>query len=354
MKTRPWILILCLCGPLSRACIWDTDTLAQEKRKSQDMANVILGKAMEQVDSKPLRERIAKLTASPRENDPAWWNDLAGAYLRLGEAKQAAELLEKVVKRFPNDYGIHANLGTAYHLLGRYADAEREIVRDLEINPDAHFGLEKYHLALLQYLMRDHKYQSRHVYVDEFTARFFSTTKGYFQNTESCDAIYEMMAQDYTNGLTEAEAEYESLLKTNRTESALNEMHGTLAALDTPPSYRGKWNLGHDAKLEDGVIYMASLNPKEPACFTALGVVSWSRGDLNLAAAAFEKALSLGSPQSEILKLKTDGLRERIQKGQQHRREELFQQWPVFVAIAAIVGAVFLYLVGKRQRKLGS
>ena len=29
--------------------------------------------------------------------------------------------------RFANDYGVHANLGTAYHLMGRYADASREI-----------------------------------------------------------------------------------------------------------------------------------------------------------------------------------------------------------------------------------
>lgn len=331
--------------------MWDSDTLADEKKARPTMATAILGNPPNLGDPAKLRQRITELKSNRRENDPAWWNDLAGAHIRLGESKLAAELLESVVTRFPDDYGVHANLGTAYHLLGRYQEAEKEIARDLEINPDAHFGLEKYHLALLQYLTRDAKYQIRHVYVDEFTARFFSTGNGYFQNTESCDAIYKMMAQDYTNGLAEAEADYDLFTKTNRSEQVLNEMYGLLAALDLPPAYRSRWNLAHDVKLEEGVIYMASLNPKEPACFVTLGAVSWSRGDLNLAAAAFDKAIKLGSLQSEILKHKTEGLRERIQKGRQYRREELIRQWPVFVAVTAIVGAIVLFIVGTWRRK---
>jgi tetratricopeptide (TPR) repeat protein len=96
-----------------------------------------------------------------------------GAYIRVGEPAEAVKLLEPARDRFPNDYGVRANLGTAYHLLGRYAEAEKEIAKDLEINPNAHFGLEKYHLALLQYLSRDRDYQSRHLYIDEWTGEFF-------------------------------------------------------------------------------------------------------------------------------------------------------------------------------------
>ena len=35
---------------------------------------------------------------------------------------------------------------------------------------------------------------------------------------------------------------------------------------------------------------MASLNPKEPACFQMLGVLCLKNRDFNLAATAFEKA----------------------------------------------------------------
>jgi tetratricopeptide (TPR) repeat protein len=282
MKIQLSILIFFLCGLTSRACIWDADTLAQEKRKSPDMAKVILGKATEQVDAKPLRERIATLKASPRENDPGWWNDLAGAHLRLSEAKEAAELLEKVVERFPNDYGIHANLGTAYHLLGRYAEAEKEIARDLEINPDAHFGLEKYHLALLQYLMRNAAYQKEHVYVDEFSEVFFQKEWS-------------------TLGLMHPVWDDEILISN----SVTNDF----------PNYRLKWNLASNTNLSAGVIYMASLNPREPACFVMLGIACLSDGvrrDLNLAIAAFQKAIELGSPQSAILERRISEIRSHV------------------------------------------
>jgi hypothetical protein len=128
-------------------------------------------------------------------------------------------------------------------------------------------------------------------------------------------------------------------------------MYGTLAALDQPSAYRGKWNLAQDAKLAEGLIYMASLNPKEPACFVMLGVASWSKGDLNLATAAFDKATKLGSLQSEILKLKTKGLRERIQKGQKYRSDERRRLWPLYLAVLAIVGAIGLFIGGTWLRK---
>ncbi len=88
-----------------------------------------------------------------------------------GTDRRGRPRLEGVLLKFPNNYGIHANLGTACHMLGRYAEAEQEIRRDLEINPEAHFGLEKYHLALLQYLAKPKDYQARHVYVDEWSLR---------------------------------------------------------------------------------------------------------------------------------------------------------------------------------------
>jgi len=173
------------------------------------------------------------------------------------------------VAKFPNEYGIHANLGTAYHLLGRYQEAEREIARDLELKPDGHFGLEKYHLALLQYLTRDADYQKQHVYVDEFSPAF----------TNEWDRL--------------------SLMENPRFVEETN--HATLS-----PAYRNQWNLATDTNLHAGVIYMASLNPKEPACFVMLGITAldgqYRNRDLHLATAAFEKAIQLGSPQEALLR----------------------------------------------------
>src|SRR5260370_5386228 len=92
------------------ACLWDRDTLADEKKKSPKMAEILFAGAPPPQDSAPLLQRIRDLTGLPNKSDPAWWNDLAGAYLRLNQPKQAVELLEPVAAQFTNDYGIHANL----------------------------------------------------------------------------------------------------------------------------------------------------------------------------------------------------------------------------------------------------
>ncbi|HSU57430.1 MAG TPA: tetratricopeptide repeat protein, partial [Candidatus Dormibacteraeota bacterium] len=178
------VVLALVCQFHASACLWDADTLADEQNQHPTLAGAILNPTTDEpVDAKSLTERIQQLRAEPHETDAGWWNNLAGAYVRLGQPGEAVKILEPLTNTFSNDYGIHANLGTAYHLLKRYSDAEREIARDLEINPDAHFGLEKYHLALLHYLIRDEHYRLRHVFVDEFTYSFL--TGSGFRATDS-------------------------------------------------------------------------------------------------------------------------------------------------------------------------
>src|SRR4051794_2974412 len=119
--------MLTVFGFAAQACIWDTTALEDEKARHPELADVVLGKSSKTNSSAELRHRLASLEANRREDDPDWWNDLAGAHLRLGKLQAAVEMLEPAVKRFPDNYGVHANLGTAYHLLGRYVEAEREI-----------------------------------------------------------------------------------------------------------------------------------------------------------------------------------------------------------------------------------
>jgi hypothetical protein len=240
------------------------------------LADLILNETPVRPDTKPFRERIAKLKAEPRENDPAWWSDLAGAHLRLGEAAEAAKILEPLLSKFPNDYGIHANLGTAYHLLGRYADAERHIARDLEINPEAHFGLEKYHLALLRYLNRDAEFQKEHVYIEAWT-----------------DSLH-----------WEHDSAYGSLMP------------------DEELSNKFDAQFLNATNLLEGVMYMAELNPKQPACWVMLGLLCIRHGqrDLNLGKAAFERAIRLVSPQRELLEAKIAAVSEHISKARAQKR----------------------------------
>lgn len=348
------VLFISLLGWLgivgnASGCIWDSDTMLQERWARPKMATAILGDPPKPPAPGPLQKRIADLKAAPRETDAAWWNDLAGAHLRLGEAMEAAKLLEGVTNRFANDYGVHANLGTAYHLLGRYADAEREIARDLEINPGAHFGLEKFHLALLQYLARDKEYQQRHVYVDEFTDTFL---EGHFLHMRPVEGL---LTNQISTGLSaEARKELgETLAELKNEDDAAATKYRSyalrqLASNDPTPAYRLHWNLGSDTNLEAGVIYLASLNPKEPACFVMLGVKSLANRDLNLAAAAFDRAIALGSPQADLLREQAKNIREHIAKGQTMGMpaRQLF-----YALIAVLVIGYALFVLWRRRKR---
>jgi len=320
------------------ACMWDAESLSREKSRSHDLAQTILNNQPIPEDTNHLRATIKVLEADRHEDDPMWWNNLAGAHLRLGESAAAVKLLEPIVAKFPNDYGIHANLGTAYHLMGRYQDAEKEIARDLEINPDAHFGLEKYHLALLQYLDRDAKYQSRHVYVNEFTTSLLTSQSGRLDLFYPPEDMLEARAGGYSNNVAMAEVDYQAFVKTNRVNFKASEMLAMLAVMDPHPGYQTNWNLLTDTNFEAGVIYMAQMNPKEPACFAMLGIAAWKNRNYHLAATALERAIALGSPQSELLKEKITALKDFIRQSQSQRRAMVIAP---LLGIAVLILAIF-------------
>lgn len=332
----------------AQACIWDADTLVQEKWRSHDLSAAILAEPSVPENPAKFQERIKNLEANRDENNPDWWNNLAGAYIRLGQPKIAVKLLEPVVAKFPNDYGIHANLGTAYHLLGRYADAEKEIARDLEINPDAHFGLEKYHLALLQYLVRDTDYKKQHVYVDEFSRAlqkpgtlFLGRPEGMLDSLNT-NALEMARINDLAKDLV-GDSENE---KTNRWE--WKEIQDLKSQGYAPPPYRFKWDLAGDTNFFAGVIYMAQMNPREPACFEMLGIAARKKRDYNLAVAAFERSITLGSPKSEILQEKIESLRHFISES----LKEKLGIWGVLSLIPLIILFYIYTKIRSRRRKL--
>lgn len=336
-------LLMAQAVPL-RACIWDSDTLWSEKLKNPDLAKLILEPAPPPTDPAPFLKRIQELKANPRRQDPHWWNDLAGAYIRAGKPQDAADLLAPVVSQFPDDYGIHANLGTAYHLLGRYAEAAKHIARDLEINPDAHFGLEKYHLALLQYLERDTDYQSRHVYVDEYSDVLMMTlvsfqVHGYripqpiSEPQEKLPANFEEQRQwriNEINSLSKSDSGYEQVLLMH---------YEDFNDFDQSPDYRKKWSLLNDPKLQEGIVYMATLNPQQSAAWVMVGVLCLQKKDLNLAAAAFDKAIALGSPQKMFLEIKVKEIQRHIKEGGPKGR-------PLEVAYLIFIGLLLVGLGG--------
>jgi hypothetical protein len=119
-----------------------------------------------------------------------------------------------------------------------------------------------------------------------------------------------------------------------------------LATTDPRPSYETNWDLSMDLKLDDGVIYMATLNPKEPACFVVLGMVTGKLGEINLARKAFKKAIEMGSPQAALLQNQIEHL-----KKFQVRPFGLSLRDVWFFSVMILIGIIFFYYLYNLRRK---
>lgn len=100
--------------------------------------------------------------------------DYTVALIRLGRAAEAIVELEAIEQAFPGQYATAANLGTAYELEGRLADALTWITRGIERNPDSHEGTEWLHVAILkakQKLAADPAWLAQHSVLDEAGTR---------------------------------------------------------------------------------------------------------------------------------------------------------------------------------------
>jgi hypothetical protein len=87
---------------------------------------------------------------------------------------------------------------------------------------------------------------------------------------------------------------------------------------DVPPAYRFKWDLAADTNVVRGVMYMAELNPDEPAAMVMAGLVAVRNRAYHLGIAAYERAILLGSPQADLLHLHIADLKKYIEGSKWH------------------------------------
>lgn len=138
----------------SYACIWDYDTLKQERARFPSTLEIITGKFLRhspEFYAWRIKDRLEKLKTDPK--NPALYDDLAVAYAKTGRHAMAIETMEAVEKFVPGRYETYSNLGTFHFLAGDIPKALPFIDKALAINPDAHFGREKYQRWLGEYLL---------------------------------------------------------------------------------------------------------------------------------------------------------------------------------------------------------
>ena len=192
--------LLLLILPAS-ACLWDRDTLQEEAKGKLDTVRAITG----WFDRYPPRyyemrlERVAaELAARPQSLD--LYDDAGVACSRLGRHDEAIAWMQKkkaVLDATPGGgasddrYRYLSNIGTFYLIRWiitdesvRSADlddlktSEGCIITALKLNPDAHFGREKYQLMLIQWLLgKTGKFSD-----DQMNASFLSLDANLFFN----------------------------------------------------------------------------------------------------------------------------------------------------------------------------
>lgn len=211
--------LLCMLptAPAARACIWDDDSLRTEAQGLPGLTEIITGR-FDRFPPLYFEMRLARSRAE-LEADPHNWNayDNAGVSCdRLGLHDDAVALLCLKLERLREAgidadatdpearnhyYRACANLGTLlahrWIKVGRAAqdlsdlrEGRDWIARAIEVNPDAHFGREKYQLLAMEWLIAGYETDAEpeasestsrpapHIFEKEFKHSF-----GFAQNT---------------------------------------------------------------------------------------------------------------------------------------------------------------------------
>lgn len=148
------ILAGCLLGGPARACLWDRDTVLLESRHFPGALHVMTGQfPRHSAEFYKWRETNVRAQLAANGTSPALLDDLAVAVHKLGRHREAIDILKASLKLAPRRYETLSNLGTFAIYAGDLAGSRAYLQEALEINPDAHFGRERYQLWLVEQLM---------------------------------------------------------------------------------------------------------------------------------------------------------------------------------------------------------
>lgn len=142
------------CPVLALACLWDYDTLKMERQRFPTTLELITGKFLRhspEFYQWRIQDRLKKLAVDPQ--NLALYDDLAVAYDKTGRQDLAIETILKKERLKPGLYETEANIGTFLIHSGKLEEGLAHIDKAIEINPDAHFGREKYQKYLVEYVL---------------------------------------------------------------------------------------------------------------------------------------------------------------------------------------------------------
>lgn len=137
-------------------CLWDSDTLDDELRGLPDAHRLIVGR-WHRHGPGYYEERVRRL-ASGGDLTFADYDDLAVAYEHLGRRDDAVATMARKALALgarpdaEHQYRYHANLGTFLAHRGDYAAALVELEQAVALEPNAHFGRERFQIDAVRYV----------------------------------------------------------------------------------------------------------------------------------------------------------------------------------------------------------
>ena len=148
-----WAVVACWLFPVSAsACLWDRDTLRDEKDLHPGIYDLITGRIPHHGDAyyeariKRIRGEEEKRALTDEEK-----NDLAVAMVRLKRFDEAHQVLSELIAADPSNYYAQSNLGVLEKKRGNYALAAEYIEKALQLKPGGHMGLGTWYLDQLVY-----------------------------------------------------------------------------------------------------------------------------------------------------------------------------------------------------------
>ncbi|HUE74533.1 MAG TPA: hypothetical protein VMP01_26940 [Pirellulaceae bacterium] len=148
------LVLVFLIPAAALACLWDSETLKQERSRFPSTLELITGKFLRHSPAFyewRIKDRQEKLKTDPK--NVGYYDDIAVSYEKIGQHDKAIETILAKEEIQPGLYETYSNLGTFYILAGDFEKGLPYIDKALAINPDAHFGREKYQKWLVEYAM---------------------------------------------------------------------------------------------------------------------------------------------------------------------------------------------------------
>jgi tetratricopeptide (TPR) repeat protein len=151
-RTTLALAVLAVANPAA-ACGWSWETYAAEAKSLPCVHDALVGYFPKHGEA--YHRAVIAAVGYATSWAPAFTAGLdakALSLMHLGRLPEARAVMLARLAAAPDAYPSHANLGTLFTFTGEYEKALEHIDRAMALEPKAHFGREKYHRKLVEYL----------------------------------------------------------------------------------------------------------------------------------------------------------------------------------------------------------